>query len=90
MCVQDNNAPARARTASFTSEGAVAAAAAADAQAADDECSHALRAALLRHQEALARADVRRVSFLSPRVGSSESSSRWGCFVSSLLLWGGG
>ncbi|CAN0448980.1 unnamed protein product, partial [Ectocarpus sp. 12 AP-2014] len=78
---QDTNAPGRSRSASAASEGAVAAAAAAAAQAADDDTSQALQAALSRHREALMRADVRRVSFLSPRDAISGSISILGVFT---------
>lgn len=56
----------RSRLGSTASEGALAAAAAADAQAMDDGVSASLHAALVPHIEALAKADVRRVTFLSP------------------------
>lgn len=59
----------RSRLGSTASESAIAAAAAADAQAADDATSLSLEAALQPHAEALAKADVRRVTFLSPRPG---------------------
>ncbi|CAM9770317.1 unnamed protein product, partial [Ectocarpus sp. 13 AM-2016] len=78
---QDTNAPGRSRSASVASEGAVAAAAAAAAQAADDDTSQALQAALSRHREALVWADVRRVSFLSPRDAISGSTSILGVFT---------
>lgn len=51
---------------SVASEGALAAAAAAYAQASDDLTSQTLHEALVPHLEALAKADVRRVTFLSP------------------------
>lgn len=59
-------APARIRLSSTASAGAVAAAIAADAQVADDKTSAILQEALAPHKEALTKADVRRVTFLSP------------------------
>lgn len=59
--------PARTRLVSSASEGAVIAAAAADSQAADDQTALLLQEALSKHRDALAKADVRRVTFLSPR-----------------------
>ena len=59
--------PARTRLMSSASEGAVTAAAAADSQAADDQTALLLQEALSKHKDALAKADVRRVTILSPR-----------------------
>lgn len=66
----------RPRVASTASEGAIAAAAAAEAQALDDVTSQTLHEALVHHMDALAKADIRRVTFLSPGEAMNEQG-RW-------------
>lgn len=78
---------------SSASDGAVSAAAAADSQAADDQTALLLQEALSKHREALAKADVRRVTILSPRDSTAAAGryvtygrdGKGGCFVGCLF-----